>query len=144
LPKHVTLKQNYHLRREDADAILKHWTRRQAADKVPFRFKKTAKAIRQNKRALEEEGNADVDMRPGEEAEDDLQDDLQDDADANSWGLEDVESQGDGSSNGPAGQVHPRQSMGNAADNISRVSRLLEHGIAGADLSEHLAFILLH
>jgi hypothetical protein len=43
LPKEVTLQQYYHLRQEDVQSILKHWTRRQAAGKAPFRFREAVK-----------------------------------------------------------------------------------------------------
>ncbi|KAH9027300.1 hypothetical protein EDB84DRAFT_1563480 [Lactarius hengduanensis] len=46
LPEGVTLTQYHHLRLEDANALLKHWIQRQAAGKVPFRFKKVQKADR--------------------------------------------------------------------------------------------------
>src|SRR5229473_1810042 len=73
LPEGVVLKQYYHLHREDVDSILEHWVRRQAAGKVPFCFRKMANAIQQNERASEED-NADADMEPGEETEEDLLD----------------------------------------------------------------------
>lgn len=72
LPKGVILTQYYHLRQEDVNAILEHWTRRQAAGKVPFRFRKVAKAIRQQERNSEE-NDAGAGMGPGEEAEEDPQ-----------------------------------------------------------------------
>jgi hypothetical protein len=120
LPKKVTLKQYYHLRQEDVNAILEHWAQRQAAGKVPFRFRKAAKTIRK-KRTLEG-SDADVDMGSGEEAEEDLQDDngIQSQADG--------ELQADGSSNGSNKRAHPARRLGNAAENLSRVGSLLKHG----------------
>ncbi|KAF8262974.1 hypothetical protein EI94DRAFT_1807966 [Lactarius quietus] len=35
----ITLTQYHHIRVKDADALLKHWTRRQAAREIPFQFK---------------------------------------------------------------------------------------------------------
>jgi hypothetical protein len=67
----VTLKQYYHLCQNDVNAILKHWTQRQAADKVPFCFNKMDMAVGKNKHTLEEK-DADTDML-SEEAEEDLQ-----------------------------------------------------------------------
>src|SRR6266699_6381137 len=76
LPKKVTLKQYYHLCQKDVNAMLEHWMSRQAASKVPFCFRKVAKAIRRNKHALEENNaDADSDTGPGEESKDDLQGD---------------------------------------------------------------------
>jgi hypothetical protein len=112
LPKQVTLKQYYHLTQKDVSAILKHWTWRQAAGKVPFCFRKVAKAVRENVDALEE-NNADAnsDMGPGEEAEGDSQGD----AVSQAWG--DGASRGDGGGNGSTDQAFPAQSTGNAAEN---------------------------
>ena len=39
LPDGYTLTQYHHIRLEDANALLKHWTQRQASGEVPFRFK---------------------------------------------------------------------------------------------------------
>jgi hypothetical protein len=39
LPDNVTLSQFHHIRRDDANTILQHWTNRQDAGKLPFRFK---------------------------------------------------------------------------------------------------------
>jgi hypothetical protein len=50
LPTGVTLSQHHHIRLEDADALLKHWTQRQAAGEIPFRFKDALKANRAGKR----------------------------------------------------------------------------------------------
>ncbi|KAI9441037.1 hypothetical protein BJY52DRAFT_1195315 [Lactarius psammicola] len=44
LPAGVTLTQYHHLCLEDTNALLKHWTQRQAASKIPFCFKKLDKA----------------------------------------------------------------------------------------------------
>jgi hypothetical protein len=50
LPTGVTLSQHHHIRLEDADALLKHWTQRQAAGQIPFRFKDALKVNRAGKR----------------------------------------------------------------------------------------------
>ena len=56
--------------------MLEHWTQRQAAGKVPFCFRKVAKAIWRNKHTLKEnDANADSDTGPGEESKEDLQND---------------------------------------------------------------------
>ncbi len=76
LSKQVTLKQYYHLCQKDVNAMLKHWMWRQAASKVPFHFRKVAKAIWRNKHALEENNaDADSDTGLGKELEEDLQGD---------------------------------------------------------------------
>ena len=41
LPEGVQLTQYHHIRRGDAEAILKHWDVRQAAGATPFYFKNT-------------------------------------------------------------------------------------------------------
>jgi hypothetical protein len=120
LPKQVALKQYHHIRRDDANAILKHWTERQSAGKVPFRF---SKALWKNK-DVPEENDADDDMLPREEAEEDRQDN--DDSLLTSNGAP----QGDVSSNGLAEQAHVDESLGNAAENPSRVSYLLNLNIS--------------
>ena len=88
LPKDVTLRQYYHIRRQDVNAILKHWAQRQAAGKVPFAFKKVGKA--KNNRSAEE-GDADADLGPDGDAEGDSE------HDNDSKDSEDEESQGDSS-----------------------------------------------
>src|SRR6266571_3250382 len=39
LPASVMLTQYHHIHQEDVNTLLKHWTQRQAAGKIPFRFK---------------------------------------------------------------------------------------------------------
>jgi hypothetical protein len=131
LPKKVTLKQYYHLRQNDVNAILDHWTKRQADGKVPLSFKKEAKAIQQKKRTSEE-NSSDAEM--GEEAEGDLQDN------GDSQARGDAASQVDGGSNDSTEEAHPGQSLGNAAENPSGVGSLLKHGDSSANLSDAVAF----
>ena len=111
LPKGITLRQYYHLSRDEVDAILKHWTRRQAAGKVPFRFRKVARAARRDEDASEE-SNADArsDMGPGEEAEEDMQ--VDDVSQAPGGGAS-----RDSGSNGSTDQALPAPIAGNAAEN---------------------------
>lgn len=113
--------QYYHIRQNDANAMLEHWTRRQAAGKVPLRFKMAAKATRPNN-PTPEESDADADMVPGEEAEEDLQED------GGSGAQGDGASQGGGGSDYSTERAHPVQSLGNAAENASGVGWLLKHG----------------
>jgi hypothetical protein len=120
LPQQVALKQFYHLTRKDVNAILKHWTQRQAAGKVPFRFKNAAKAIQRNKPAPEE-NSADADMSPGEESEEDLQ------SDGGSQAWVDRALEGNGSSNSSTEQAHTSQNLGNAAETSSRVGCILKY-----------------
>jgi hypothetical protein len=114
LPEGVALKQYHHLRQEDINNLLKHWTHRQAASEVPFRFKKMIKAIQKNMCTFEE-NDADTGMRSGKEAEEDLQ------SDDESQAWEDGALQGDSGSNGSAEWAHPSQSLGSAARNPGRV-----------------------
>ena len=71
------LRQFHHIRQEEANALLEHWTQRQAAGEAPLRFRKVAKAIPQDNLALEdncppEEGNDEGDVQPDREPEGDL------------------------------------------------------------------------
>lgn len=117
-PKHVTLKQYYHFRQQDIRAILGHWTWRQAASKVPFRFKKAAKAIHQNTRASK--GNdGDANMGPSEESPDQQDND-------GSQAPGDGSSQGDGGSNSSTEEAHPDQNIGNATEIADGVSWFLK------------------
>jgi hypothetical protein len=56
LPTGVTLTQYHHIRLEDANALLEHWTQRQAAGEISFRFRKIEKANRDGKRESAEVG----------------------------------------------------------------------------------------
>src|SRR6266404_9957960 len=47
LPPGITLTQYHHIPTGDANALLQHWTARQAAREIPFRFKKTADTSQQ-------------------------------------------------------------------------------------------------
>ena len=115
LPENVVLRQYYHLRQDDVNALLGHWTQRQSDGKIPFRFKKVAKASRQNQCASEE-SDADTDMELGEESEEGPQDDNRSQAQA-----DELLRGGDGSS-GSTEQAHPGQTLGNAAENPNGVS----------------------
>lgn len=115
LPKQqVTLRQYYHICREDTDALLEHWTRRQAAGKVPLRFRKVVRGIGQNERTSEE-NHANGSTERGDEAEDDHR------YDSDGQPRGDRASQRDGSTNGSTGQAHPGQSPGDVSKNPSRV-----------------------
>lgn len=132
----MTLKQYYHLRRDDVNAILNHWMQRQADGKVPLTFKKAANTLQQNRRASEENGS-DAEMEPGEEAEEDLQDN------GDSQAQVDAASQGDGGSNDLAEEAHPGESSVNAAENPSAVGSLLKHYEWSANFSDVIAFTQL-
>lgn len=132
LPKQVTLKQYYHLRQDDVNAMLDHWAQRQADGKVPLRFKKAAKAFQQ-KKCSAEENDSNADMGPSEKAEGGPQDngDIQ-----ARW---DAASQGDRGRNDLTEEAHPGQSPGNAAKNPSGVGSLLKHGDRNANISNVVA-----
>jgi hypothetical protein len=55
LPNGVTLTQFHHIRVDDANTLLKHWTQRQSAGEIPLRFMKSDKADRHGKRASADE-----------------------------------------------------------------------------------------
>jgi len=73
MPKRVTLRQYYHICQRDAEALLEHWTRRQAAGKTPLCFRKVSETILQTGRTLEE-SDGDKGMQPGTGSDDNLQD----------------------------------------------------------------------
>jgi len=119
LPKDMALKQYYHLRQEDVNAILEHWTQRKADGEVPFLFKKAVKAICQNVRTSD--GNSsDSDAEQSEEEQD-----LQNSNGSQAQG--DGQLQGDGGSNPSTKHAHPGQSLDNAAKSPNRVSWCLKH-----------------
>lgn len=74
MPERVTLRQYYHICQRDAEALLEHWTRRQAAGRTPLRFRKVSETILQTGRTSEE-SDSDEGMQPGTGSEDDSQDD---------------------------------------------------------------------
>ncbi|KAH9173118.1 hypothetical protein EDB89DRAFT_2069116 [Lactarius sanguifluus] len=59
LPASVTLTQYHHIHLGDTNALLQHWTTRQAAGQIPFCFKKGDKNSWQSKAADIETGNGD-------------------------------------------------------------------------------------
>lgn len=105
MPDGVDLQQYHHLRQNDVNSILEHWASRQAAGKIPFRFRNMALEIQENE-SLEED-DIDVDMTPSEGEEV-----LSDDRDSQTEG--DRTSQEDGCNNGSTEQAHPGQNLGNA------------------------------
>jgi hypothetical protein len=110
LPRHVTLKQYYHLRQKDVRAILGHWVRRKAAGKVPFRFKKAAKAVHKRTRTMTSEGNdGNAHMGPSEEGSE-----QHDEHGSQASG--DMSSQGDDGSDSPTEEAHPNQGLGNVGE----------------------------
>ena len=54
LPNGITLTQYHHIRVNDANALLQHWTQRQAAGEITFRFKNNFKDNRPILRASED------------------------------------------------------------------------------------------
>lgn len=114
MPEGVFLKQYYHLRQADVNAMLEHWTQRQAASKIPFLFRKAIRAIR--KKRTREENNSDVDMEPAEEAEEGVQ------GDDGSQVQGDGSPQGDGEDSGSTEQAHPGQSPGDVDGDPNGVS----------------------
>ena len=66
----ITLTQFHHMRVENINSILHHWTQRQAAGEIPFRFKK---ADRQGKRASAVE-SAPIGVGPRDQSEPEPQD----------------------------------------------------------------------
>jgi hypothetical protein len=122
LPKNVMLRQYHHLHRDEVDALLKHWVRRQAAGKVPLCFREKVKDDLQDERILEE-NDPDADMGPGGEAEKDIQDG------------DDSQVQEDG--------ALQADSHSNAAENPSRVCLMLNMAIENANFPSLVAFATL-
>jgi len=107
LPKDVVIKQFHHIRQDDVNTLLEHWTSRQAAGKVPLRFKKAVKGIRQNIHTSEENSDDDADVEPDEDNDDN------DDAGANrdSQAPENGAPQEEGESNNSTGQDYVEQGL---------------------------------
>ena len=59
LPAGITLTQYHHIRLAEANSLLQHWTTRQAAGQIAFRFKKMNTTSRQHKPASTEGGVSD-------------------------------------------------------------------------------------
>lgn len=51
MPAGITLTQYHHIRISEANALLQHWTTRQVAGQIAFRFKNVIKTSRQSKPA---------------------------------------------------------------------------------------------
>ena len=51
LPHDTVLTQFHHMRVDELNSLLQHWTQRQASGEIPFRFKTIEKIDRQRKRA---------------------------------------------------------------------------------------------
>ena len=120
LPKNVTLEQYYHLRQDDVNTMLKHWTERQAAGEVPFRFKKEVTAAWKNNRTPEEnDANSSAELDEG--------------GIEHSQSSDGSQARGNGESPGKVGtnssneHALPGQGLGNAAKNPSRVGWSLKH-----------------
>ncbi|KAF8262217.1 hypothetical protein EI94DRAFT_1704942 [Lactarius quietus] len=74
LPAGVTLTQYHHIRLGDANALLQHWTTRQAAGQIPFHFKDVAKTSQHSEPALRRGGvSANISHGNGEEDPDGIQ-----------------------------------------------------------------------
>jgi hypothetical protein len=106
LPKNIELKQYYHLVLEDVNAMLGHWTQRQAVGKVPLKFRK---AVNAGDNMSTTEDN-DTDFESGEEEEEDDSSTDDGDTDAETW-------------SGFAGE----DLQDDAAENPSRVGWPLKH-----------------
>jgi hypothetical protein len=132
LPEDIVLRQYHHLRLDDVNALLGHWTQRQSDGKIPFRFKKVTKASRQNQRTSED-SDADTDMESGEESEEDRQDD------DGSQAQGDEPPRGGSSSSGSTEGAHPGQTLGNAVENPNRVSWYQKYGEWPPNFFEPLA-----
>lgn len=107
------LTQYHHIRLEDANALLRHWTQRQAAGEIPFRFNKVDKADRQRKGASGED-NSSTGVPPRDQGN--VQEDQEPDR----------ESQGDGEDS--AGDMRDEERQGDAAGSPTSVSEPLTHG----------------
>ena len=68
LPKGITLTQYHHIRLDDANALLQHWTQRQAAGEVPLRFKSNFRADQCSMRASED-GDRSTPVVPRDQSE---------------------------------------------------------------------------
>jgi hypothetical protein len=97
LPNGCTLTQCHHMHKEDVNAVLKHWTDRQAAGEIPFRFKNNPMANKRGKQSSADV-NTPTPADPTEKSEEDRRD-----AGSNQEQGSDGEDQGGGE--GVAGNV---------------------------------------
>lgn len=107
LPEGIEFRQFHHIVQDDASVILKHWAERQAAGRVPLKFKGVAAAIQSSE---DEEGGADTESDE-ETGQSEDEDDAQSGDEASKW------------RSSPAGST---RSGDNAAYNSSRVGCLLD------------------
>ena len=77
LPNGITLTQYHHIQVNDANALLQHWTQRQAAGEIPFRFKNNFKGNRPSLRASED-GDASTSVVPRDQSKGGPQNDQED------------------------------------------------------------------
>ncbi|KAH9030878.1 hypothetical protein EDB85DRAFT_2146392 [Lactarius pseudohatsudake] len=108
LPNGITLTQYHHIRLEDANSLLKHWTQRQAAGEVPFRFKKMDKAGRHGSARAGPINQAEEDVHGGQAHEE-----TQGDGEGLTEEGPDGQSQGDGagSPNSSTNGQQPREEL---------------------------------
>ena len=120
LSKNVTLEQYYHLRQDDVNVMLKHWTERQAAGEVPFWFKKEVAAAQKNNcTPKENDANSSAELDEGGIKH------LQSGDGSQARG--NGESPGEFGTNSSNEHSLPGQGLGNAAENPSRVGWSLKH-----------------
>ena len=75
----ITLTQYHHIQLNDANALLQHWTQRQAAGEIPFQFKNNFKGNRPSLRTSKN-GDASTPVMSRDQLERDLQNDPADSA----------------------------------------------------------------
>ncbi|KAF8268514.1 hypothetical protein EI94DRAFT_1700174 [Lactarius quietus] len=91
LPSGITLTQYHHIRHEDVDALLQHWSWRQGAGEIPLRFKNIGKADRREKQVLAADDTS-TPVGPAGQLERDARKDQEQESDG--------ENQGDGEDSG--------------------------------------------
>ncbi|KAF8274182.1 hypothetical protein EI94DRAFT_1696126 [Lactarius quietus] len=109
LPNGITLTQYHHICVEDADALLKHWTQRQAAGEIPFWFKNSVNTNRHGKKVSVNANTSDS-VGPRDQSEGILKDSQE-----NQERVGHGASQGGGE--GSSKQVPGRQGRGDTARN---------------------------
>ncbi|KAF8260937.1 hypothetical protein EI94DRAFT_1705919 [Lactarius quietus] len=128
LPAGVTHTQYHHIRLGDANALLQHWTTRQAAGQIPFCFKDVAKTSQHSEPALRCGGvSANISHGNGEEDPDGIQ------------GAQEQGSEHDNNFQGgdKRSNNNDAQGGGNAADDLGPSTHSLPHNCLTPGHSGH-------
>ena len=125
LPEDIEIKGFHHLLQDHVNSMLKHWTERQAAGKVPLEFKKATMASSED----DDDAGAESGELGGESQQGDYESQSGEKSGEGSQGNDENRSGDEGSQGdrGRAGSTGPGESPGGVSENPSRVGWLLKH-----------------